>query len=241
MNFQSCQIGIHQPNFSPWLGYFNKIYQADKFVFLDNVFIELNSQQAYVNRTRIKYQTGANWLTCPVSRKLSPTKFIVDILFDPNQTWKKKNLKSIYLTYKKAEFFDETYPLIEKLFINDIQHLSVYNIQIVKAICEHLGIDTPIFTASEMNLESSEKNSRIIEICKKLDASSYLSGKGGLRYHDVALFEENEISVYALDFKNPVYPQLYGDFEGGLSIIDVLLNCGKKNTFDFLNSGSSIG
>lgn len=241
MNTQSCQVGIHQPNFAPWLGYFYKINQADKFVFLDNVAIELNSQQAFVNRTKVKIQSGTAWLTCPVSRVLSPSKLITDVLFDPNQNWKKKITRTIYYNYKKSKHFDEIYPLLENLIDVDIQQLSVFNINIIKTICDYINIKTPFFIASELKLESSEKNNRIVEICKKLDASSYLSGKGGLKYHDTSMFIENGLSINDLNFKHPIYPQLYGDFVSGLSIIDVLFNCGKQDTFNLINiNGQTI-
>ena len=239
MDSQSCRVGIHQPNFAPWLGYFYKIYRADKFVFLDNVAIELNSQQAFVNRTKIKSPAGVNWITCPVSRMLSPSKLIVDTIFEPTEIWRKKITKSIYFNYKKAKYFDETYPLLETLVGADIERLSDFNINIIQAICNHIDIKTLFWRASEMELESSEKNSRIVEICGKLDCPYYLSGKGGLAYHDVDVFIKNGLSIVDLDFKHPVYPQIHGDFEAGLSIIDVLFNCGKDNTLNLIESAVS--
>lgn len=234
MKSEKNKVGIHQPNFFPWLGYFYKIYQADKFVFLDDVQIELASQQAFVNRTKIKNPLGEAWITCPVSTKLSDSKIIKDIVFNPNGLWREKIKKTLYFNYKKAKFFDESYFLIDNLLSQETNHLAIYNINIIKSICSHIGLETDFYLSSELNIISNERNERLIEICKILNSSNYLSGRGGLKYHNSLIFEENNIKILDLNFHHPLYSQLYGDFIEGLSIIDILFNCGKEHTHNLI-------
>lgn len=238
MNIINNKIGIHQPNFFPWLGYFYKIFMSDKFVFLDNVQIELSSQQAYVNRTKIKSPQGSDWITCPVSKQLSLTREIKDTSFVQNVIWKKKIIKTLFLNYKKSNYFDENFVFFEELINTDIQLIGPYNINIIKSICTYIELDTPLYIASELNLQSSEKNNRIIEICKTLNSNFYLSGKGGTKYHDSNLFQSNNIQVIDLNFEHPVYSQLTPNFIQGLSIIDVLFNCGKTHTLSLIKNAT---
>jgi hypothetical protein len=234
MNFKENNVGIHQPNFFPWLGYFYKIYRSNNFVFLDDVQIELASQQALVNRTKVKSSSGAIWITCPVSTKLSVSKIIRDVVFSPNNDWREKIKKTLYFNYKKAKYFDESYYLIEELLTQKTNQLAIYNINIIKSICVHIGIETQFYLSSELNIKSNERNERLIEICKTLKSSHYLSGKGGLKYHNPLTFAESNINIVDLNYKPTFYNQLYGEFAEGLSIVDVLFNCGKENTYKLL-------
>ncbi|MCB1024851.1 MAG: WbqC family protein [Acidobacteria bacterium] len=234
MKKEENKVGIHQPNFFPWLGYFYKIHRSDKFVFLDDVQIELASQQAYVNRTKINSPAGEAWITCPVSRKLSPTKIIKDIVFEPNNNWRKKIKKSLFFNYKKSAFFDETFPLAESLIENETENLADFNIGIIESVCKHIGITAEFFRASDLKTSSDERNQRLIEICTELGSSEYLSGKGGLKYHDPDLFQKSGIQIVDLGFQQKVYEQVHGDFQPGLSVLDVLFNCGKNGAFDLL-------
>lgn len=212
---------IHQPNFLPWLGYFYKIAKADVFVLLDNVDILTGSAKAITNRTKIKTNVGEQWITVPI--KKTESKRILDIETVDN-LWRTKMLKTIKLAYSKSPFFDTIYPLVEDMLSFDSHKLSIYNTEIIKAICGILGIETNIVIASELNITATERNQRIIDICKTVDCSIYFSGKGGTKYHDSNQFQESGIQIAITDFVQKPYPQIHGDFIGGLSIIDYLFN-----------------
>jgi len=215
-------IGIHQPNFLPWSGYFHKITSSDVFVFLDNVDIETKSAKAITNRSKIKTGSGEQWLTIPL--KKGESKLIsVQEYVDAN--WRDKTLKSIFLNYKKAPFFSEIYPLIEKIMLFPTNNLSEFNINSILQICEHLNIINKSFLrASEMELESEDRNERIIEICGKAGCDTYFSGRGGKNYHDESLFTAKGINIEYTKHEQIPYTQLYGEFIPGLSIIDSLFN-----------------
>lgn len=213
--------GIHQPNFLPWLGYFYKIAKVDTFVFLDNVDIEIGGSRAITNRTKIKMQSGESWISNPIVKGNIKTISKIGYV---QSNWKDKNLKTIFLTYKKAPFFDEIYPLTEQIFSYESYNLSEFNINAIKIICNHIGVQTNFLKASDLMLENEDRNGRIIEICKKCECDIYFSGRGAVNYHDEELFTENNIKIIYTNFQQIPYNQLFGEFIPGLSIIDFLFN-----------------
>lgn len=225
--YRTC--GIHQPNFLPWPGYFYKIASVDEFVFLDNVDIEIGGSKAITHRTKINSQNGASWLSNPIQK--SDSKIISELTYVQSD-WKEKNLKTIFLNYKKAPYFNEVFPLVEEIFAFETNYLSYFNIHSISVICDYLGIKTNFSKASELNLIDSDRNGRIIEICKSRNCEVYFSGKGAVNYHDESLFEANNVTIKYTDFSPKIYNQIHGEFVPGLSIIDLLFN---ENEFNFKN------
>lgn len=224
-------IAIHQPNFFPWLGYFYKISQSDVFVILDNVDYQTGNHNSITSRTKIKCAGEEKYLIISV-KKNKDSKLIKDIYLDKKSTQIKKHLKTIQLNYAKSKHFKEIYPLIERALI-EFEHyelMSEANTHIIQTVCTSLGIKTPIIKASDLNSHTEDRNERIIEICKQLDGTSYFSGNGGKKYHDEDLFSRKGISIKYTDFKPQIYEQVGQTFIPGLSIIDVLLNCGIEKT-----------
>ena len=213
---------IHQPNFLPWLGFFYKISKADTFIVLDNVEISVSSAKAITHRTKIKTQNGIQYLSIPLLQTNS--KLIKDIQIDTNQSWKRKHLKTIYFAYKKAIGFDYIYPEIEQFYAIETVSLSEFNLKSIKFVMQLMEIRNELILASSLNNISSERNQRIIDLCKTVDANIYLSGFGAKKYHDELLFQHQNIKVLYTDFEHPVYIQQHGAFIEGLSAIDFLFN-----------------
>jgi len=219
-------VAIHQPNFLPWIGYFYKMYKSDIFVFLDNVQFSKNS---YQNRVKIKTSQGAQWLTLPVFHKFG--QLTKDVRINNNEKWKEKHLKTIELNYKKAPYFNQIYNLLVKVYTNNKWELMTdFNIELITAICNFLDIKTKTIRASSLNTSGSATE-LLIDIVKKVGGDIYLSGKGGMKYQDENRFKEENITLIYTNFKHPVYPQLWGEFIEGLSIIDLLFNCGEESVY----------
>lgn len=212
-------ISIHQPNFLPWLGYFYKIAASDMFIVLDDVQYTKNS---YINRSQIKTPQGCLWLTVPVHASLSNKINEVRI----SQTiWKEKCLKTLESFYKKAPYFLNYKEEIFALFSKEYTYISELNIAFIKYLCSVFEIKTPFFLASEMP-SSFKGDDRLIELVKNLKGNVYLSGLGGKQYQSEKKFKEKEIELIYSPFEHPIYPQLWRDFEAGLSALDFLFNCG---------------
>ncbi len=213
---------IHQPNFLPWTGYFHKMAKADVFVFLDNVDIVTGSSTAITHRTRILSPQGPLWLSVPLEKGRSKHINLYRIKEAP---WREKMLKTVQQFYAKAPNFNEVYALFKNCLQFDLNDLASFNIHGIKTIANYLGIHTRMIRASELPVQSADRSQRIVDICLVLKANSYISGKGGLGYHDVVVFETSGVQILHRPFVHPKYIQQHNTpFEQGLSIFDVLFN-----------------
>lgn len=219
-------VAIHQPNFIPWLGYFSKINQSDKFIILDTVDLQIGNANSITNRTRIKTQQGELWLTIPIRK--SESKLIHSIQMDNKQPWQKKILKSIQMAYSKAPQFNSIFPIFEELLQQRCELLSELNSKIIVEIATWLDIKTEILIASKMPISSEDKNQRLIDLIKQVDGDIYLSGNGARQYNDEAAYNSNGIQLIYTSYKPNEYPQLHGNFIPGLSILDAMMNLTKE-------------
>ncbi|HIE29513.1 TPA: hypothetical protein EYP66_19765 [Candidatus Poribacteria bacterium] len=225
-------LSVHQPQYLPWLGYFHKIDQSDLFVFLDNVQYK---KREFQNRNKIKTADGWMWLTVPVLTKGHFQQCINQTLIDNSHPWQTKHFKSIQKCYSKAPFFFDYYDAFEKVYAQKWERLDLLNMHIVKFLMDFLEIKTPCFLESELDV-NARGTERIIEICKRLKATVYLSGAGGKAYMNEERFEEEGIKLRYQNFTHPVYSQLYGDFQPYMSVIDLLFNHGNESMEIIRNS-----
>jgi len=218
-------IAIHQPNYLPWQGYFYKIINCDRFVFLDNVQFTQNS---IINRNKIKTSSGEIWLTVPVLTKHSFGQRINDVKINNTVNWRRKHWNAIHQNYNKTPFFDKCAPFLKAIYDNNWEKLVDLNRTLIKFVVISLGIKKEFFSASELGV-SGKSTDLLISICKKLDADVYLSGESGKKYMDEQKFKDAGIRVKYTNFRQPRYTQLYGDFIPNLSIIDLIFNCGESS------------
>ena len=163
----------HQPQYFPYLGIFNKIIQADIFVFVDKTkFVS----KVWHNRTLIKDKKDeVFYLTIPVS--FSNGQLIKDVKISDNK-WKIKHLKSIKNIYGSSPYFTDLYPLIEKVILQTSDYLVDYSLLSMDLILDKISFDKKsIFIQSKENIVGS-KNDLIVNITKNFNSNSYLSGEG---------------------------------------------------------------
>lgn len=221
-------ITIHQPQYLPWLGYFDKAHQADIFVLLDNVQFKKNEWQ---NRNRIRTPQGWQWLTVPVRHDFG-TK-INEMKIDNRKPWRKQHQKALELNYSKAPFFDKYFAHFQKAFGQEWEHLSEINIYFVRLIIDLLGIKTKVVLSSEYET-AEHKTLRLVDLCKYFNAKTYVSGEGGMAYLDEQQFKSEQINLIVQKYQHPVYPQMWmnkdvREFVSHLSVVDVLFNCGPES------------
>jgi hypothetical protein len=217
-------VAVHQPQYLPWLGYFDKMAKADVFCYLDNVQYKKNEWQ---NRNRIKKVGGWQWLTVPVTYRF-PQK-ISQVRIDRATPWWKKHLQALTTWYSRAPFFDESMRLFETVLKSDREYLSELNIAMAEELRRAMGIRTKTVIASTLTPLREDPTDRLIDICRCVGADTYLAGQGGANYMDVARFDDSGIRVVFQTFEHPVYPQMYGDFISHLSAADLLFNCGPES------------
>jgi len=216
-------IGILQPGYLPWLGFFEQLHKSDVFVLYDDVQYD---KHGWRNRNRIKTANGVQWITVPINFSLKDYTLLKDVRIDNKQNWKKKHLSSIKQNYSKAPFFKDYINIFEEAYSMDWEYLVDIDIHFIYKLSDALGIETKkIVRSSELNIKG-DRIERLIKICKMFNADTFYEGSSGRNYIDDRIFLENGIRVEYQDYKHPVYNQLYGDFEPFLSVIDLLFNNG---------------
>ena len=217
-------VAIHQPQYLPWLGYFDKMIKADAFCLLDNVQYKKNEWQ---NRNRIKTAQKQQWLTVPVLYRF-PQK-INEVQINNAVNWKRKHLQALITNYNKSPFFREYIAFFEEVYAKDWEFLSELNVYLIDQIRKLLNLEEKhTVLASTLSL-SDDPTGRLIDICKILGGDTYLAGQDGAKYMDLEQFNQQGIKVIVQEFRHPEYPQLFGDFVSHLSIVDLLFNCGPES------------
>ncbi len=222
-------LAAHQPQYLPWLGFFDKLDQADVFVLLDNVQFKKNEWQ---NRNRIKGASGPQWITVPVRHRFPQT--IAEVEVRDSEPWRRKHLRALESNYRKAAHFDETMAPIAEILGQRQKQLAPLNIELIGRLMGQLGIETRMVLGSEVEARE-DPTLRLIDLCLRMGADTYLSGAGG-DYLDQSAFAEAGISLRFQAYDHPTYPQLYGDFEPYMSVVDLLMNCG-PGSFSIIASG----
>jgi len=217
-------ISVHQPQYLPWLGYFDKIDKADAFVLLDNVQFKKNEWQ---NRNKIKTAQGWMWLTVPVLYKFP--QLINEVGVNNTDRWQHKQRQALVSNYRKSPFWQMLEGFFEETFTRQWTLISELNIHVVKKIIGLLGIETPVHVASDMGTFPEDPDERLIALTKHLGGDTYLAGNGGRDYMDMAKYEKSGIQVIFQEYHHPTYGQLYGQFEPYMSAIDLLYNHGEKS------------
>lgn len=214
-------VSILQSNYIPWVGYFGLIAQSDVFVIYDEVQYTKNDWR---NRNIIKSATGPLWLTIPV-RQQSLSQKIYETTITDNR-WSKKHLNSLNLNYTKAAHYNEMKEWVAGLYEVDSNYLSNVNLHFIKSICHKLGIATRIIDSRELDL-TGDRVERLVNACKKLGATTYLSGPSAKNYLNVEAFEKEGMSVAWMDYSiYKPYTQIHPPFTQAVSILDVFYNLG---------------
>lgn len=221
-------VSILQSNYIPWKGYFDIIAKSDVFVIYDEVQFTKNDWR---NRNLIKTQNRLEWITIPVRKEnLHQKIFETEIL---QSHWIKKHKSTLQTNYGKARYFKQYKDIFFEIYDFPTTNLSEINRLFIEKICVILAIETKIIDSRELNLEG-DKVERLIDACKKLNATKYLSGPAAKNYINEDLFNENNIEIEWMDYSNyKEYNQLYPPFEHGVSILDLIFNEG-PNARSFL-------
>lgn len=222
------KVAISQSNYIPWKGYFNNIKLVNEFVLYDDMQY---TKRDWRNRNKIKTPNGLIWLTIPVEvkgkffQKIKETKI-------SDKNWNIKHLNILKSNYAKAKCYKDVIGFIEELYETaHHNNLSEINYHFLSQICNYLGIDTKISFSSDYPLLEDGKTERLVDLCKQLKATEYYTGNAAKNYMDETLFNEQGITINYYDYSNyPEYCQLYGKFEHGVSILDLIFNEGTKSS-----------
>jgi len=221
------RIAIHQPNYLPWCGYFYKMAQVDLFVILDDCSF---TKSGVTHRVRIRTPHGISWLTVPVGKREVPISVLSP---DPSQDWGIRHWNIIKNSYSNSTFWSEVAPWLKLLLKSRWQRLVDLNLKGIGEVAGLLGISTPLLRTSalpkELRCTLGSGSLRNLKICQYLGATTYVSGQGARDYNEEQAFAAAGISLEYISFDHPVYPQAGEGFVPGLSVLDLLVNCGPQS------------
>jgi hypothetical protein len=220
------KIAIVQSNYIPWKGYFDLIASVDEFVLYDDMQY---TRRDWRNRNQIKTPSGIKWLTVPVKAKGKYLLKIKDIEIN-DTSWALTHWDTLVHNYRRASHFSEIASWLEPLYLGqNYSHLSQLNRQFIEAICSYLEIKTVITSSSDYRLLDG-KTERLANMCVQAGGSEYISGPSAKNYIDQSFFLKYGIKLNWFDYSGyPIYPQLWGAFDHGVTILDLLFNCGKDS------------
>lgn len=217
------RIAILQSNYIPWKGYFDIIAGVDEFLFFDDMQY---TRRDWRNRNLIKTPTGTRWLTIPVEvsgryhQRIDETR-----IADPG--WRRSHWSTIVQHYRDAPHFAHCAERLEAMYAAaESPMLSEVNQSMIATLCDLLDIRTPLTRSTDYG-EHTGRVERLVSLCVAAGATHYLSGPAARDYIDPALFDEAGIVLEWMDYSGyPEYPQRHPPFVHGVSVLDLLFNCG---------------
>lgn len=232
------RLSGQQPEYLPWLGFFDKLSKCDVFVITDSLQFKRHNFQ---NRNRIKNRKGWQWLTVPVIHNFPQT--IKDVKIDNTVNWRRAHLDAIIQNYSKSPYYEEYIHFVKGVYSKHWENLADLDIHFIENLARLLNIKTPLKKLSELGV-SGVKSQLIIELCKKLNADEVLLGLGSKNYIDKEAeleFRKNGIKVYYREYRHPIYNQMFPEtgFQKYMSVLDLLFNEGPES-LNVIKKGSVI-
>lgn len=225
-------VSISQPRYHPWLGYFHRIATSDLFIYLDTVQY---TPRDWENRNKVKTERGWAWLTVPVNYR--HRALIPEVAVDNSQTWQEKHWGTLQTYYSRTSYFHLYTKQLKSIYFENAWHsLIELNLALTDMLCECLEILKPNFIKASNIKVQGKGSDLILNLCKDVGATVYLSGSQGKNYLDEAAFTHAGIQIKYQNYIHPIYPQLHGEFQPYMAAVDLLFNCG-HDSLKILMSG----
>lgn len=229
------KIGALQTAYLPWLGFFDQIYRCDLFIIYDDLQY---TRKDWRNRNRIKTSQGPMWLTVPVVAESAHKKRICDIEIAPDMRWAARHWKALKTNYARAPFFSRHSHFFHDLYASQWKYLAPLNREIIDYCLNQLKIRTEVLYSSESCIEQdylrqcggkTDATERIVFICNRFGAKSFLEGPSGKQYLKENVLEDAGIILQYHHYPHLRYRQRFGKFIPCLSIVDLLYNYGDES------------
>jgi hypothetical protein len=232
------KVAMMQPSFLPWQGYFELIYQSDRFVFLDDFQF---SVQSYHQRNRLFSSPGKiDWYTVPVQKSSSFKAPLHQVTIQETIPWRLKMWKRFKQNYSKAVYYADLAPLIEPWLLSPAESLAENNLKFIMMVCDILKLPREIRFSSDFSTES-QRSTRVLELLHWCEADRYYCARGSFDYMLAdGVFPVQDIEILFQDFKPQAYQQVggQGTFIPYLSVLDALMNIGPSQTMGLIMNGT---
>jgi len=215
-------VAAHQPNYIPYLGFFDKMAKSDVFVIFDDGQF---ADREFIHRNKIRISSGWKWLTIPVFKeKISINEIKINELDCKKiPLWNRQHFREIDDNYRKAPYYDVYADDLKDIYLKKYDHMIDFNMKLIEFLVGAFDINVEMKLTSTLGLES-HSTERLVDLMHALGGDVYLSGSGGHKYLDESLFKDIEL-VYQ-NYDHPVYKQCFPDFVPNMSAIDALFNVG---------------
>lgn len=215
-------VAIHQPNYLPYPGFFDKMFHADTFVIHDDAQF---TDSEFFHRNKIRINSGWKWLTVPVYKENLPINEIKirNIPSVNAPCWNKEHFREICANYKKAPYYENFADELKQIYYARHEKLIDLNMTIIKFLMKAFEIEVDIVFSSSFGLKS-KSTKKLVDIVRTVGGDVYLSGSGGRDYMNESLF--GDIKLVFQDYKLPEYEQRYPGFVPNMAAIDALFNTG---------------
>ncbi len=224
-------LTAHQPNYLPYPGFFQKIASADSFLLVDTTQFVKRGPFGWIHRNRIRTSSGPQWLSLPVLSKGKYEQSICEAELNPRVDWRRKHFKSIAFSYRSAPHWDRYGDGLQEIYERDWTHVSKLNTAIIQWFMVQLELeDRDFHIASELSAEGKSTD-YIIEFCRELGETSFLSGVHGRDYLNVGRFDEAGIELRFQEYSPPQYdvdPKMETLDEENYSMLDALMWAGEE-------------
>lgn len=202
------------------------IAAVDEFILYDDMQY---TRRDWRNRNRIKTPQGVQWLTVPVLVKGKYHQKIRETEIDGSE-WRATQWKALVQNYRRAPHFEEIAAWLEPLYLSEsYSHISQLNRRFIEAICNYLEIRTKVTNSWDYTLVEG-RTERLANLCVQAGGTEYISGPAARDYVEEKIFSDFGIQLTWFDYAGyPAYPQLWGEFTHGVTILDLLFNCGKDS------------
>lgn len=237
------RLGIMQPYFLPYLGYYSLMKHVDRYIFFDTAQYIYHG---WVNRNRILKQGGTDWqyIQVPV-KKHAQTDTIQDVLIDNEKPWQEKILGQLTHYKKRATFYRPVVALLRETLSQDFLSIADLDVAMDCAVCKYLGIDTPMERFSEMHLAIDPPQSPdewALNICRALgDVDEYWNAPGGAAFFDADKYQRAGIQLRFQQISLQPYHQMGAAFQPGLSILDVMMFNSPEKIREMLDAYTFVG
>jgi hypothetical protein len=223
-------VAIHQPNFFPWLGFFNKIARADVFIVLDNVQFP-KTGGTWMNRVRIMVDGRPAWLSIPVVRSFHGVRAISEIQISRSIRWRPRVLQRIRDSYRRAPHFATVFSFLEELINNPTDSLVEFNLAAICSLLKAFGLDQGRLMLGSSLSVTGQATDLLVSLVRSAGGTAYLCGDGAKGYQEDEKFSAANLGLIHQQFQHPQYLQFNtSEFTPGLSVIDALMNCGLERT-----------
>lgn len=224
-------VVIEQPNYIPWLGYFDLIRQSDLWIWYDDVQY---TKRDWRNRNRIAGRVSPEWLTIPVKTKGNFAQLISEVEIDQSQDWGRRHLQTLCRCYGGAPFFGAVYDVVASALEACHHRLADLTIALNEAICALLRFTPQFVRSSRIPRTNTDRQKRLVEICGAVGATTYLSGPAARAYIEPRTFADAGMNLRYISYAYPPYARGDAPFIPNLSVIDALAWLGPVGTAAFL-------